>query len=79
MAASVRAFTREELARYDGRGGRPAYVAFKGTVYDVTAAPSWAHGIHFAEHRAGADLTEHLVAAPHGEGLLEDLPIRGLG
>ena len=32
------AFTEESLARFDGRDGRPAYVAYQGKVYDVTGS-----------------------------------------
>ncbi|GAA6002436.1 hypothetical protein JCM10207_001118 [Rhodosporidiobolus poonsookiae] len=30
-------YTKEELAKYDGRDDGPIYVAIKGTIYDVTA------------------------------------------
>lgn len=29
-------FTREELAKFNGQNGQPAYVAISGTVYDVS-------------------------------------------
>ncbi len=32
----MRKFTREELKKYDGKNGRPAYIAYKGKVYDVS-------------------------------------------
>jgi predicted heme/steroid binding protein len=28
--------TAADLARFDGREGRPAYVAYKGDIYDVS-------------------------------------------
>ncbi|MCT6807216.1 MAG: steroid-binding protein, partial [Bombilactobacillus sp.] len=28
-------FTKESLAKYDGKNGNPAYVAINGDVYDV--------------------------------------------
>jgi pyruvate ferredoxin oxidoreductase beta subunit len=34
-------FSAEELASYDGREGRSAYLAYKGNVYDVTESRSW--------------------------------------
>jgi predicted heme/steroid binding protein/uncharacterized membrane protein len=56
-----------ELHAFDGRQGRPAYVAFKGSVYDVTGSSLWKDGSHLKKHSAGNDLTEILKTAPHGE------------
>jgi predicted heme/steroid binding protein len=61
----MREFTLEELAGFDGHEGRPAYVAFKGTVYDVTESSMWAGGDHEGMHVAGRDLTEEHDDAPH--------------
>ncbi|NTU72002.1 MAG: cytochrome B5 [Coriobacteriia bacterium] len=58
-------FTLEDLAGYDGRDGRLAYVAYEGVVYDVTDSPMWDGGGHEALHSAGADLTEEHADAPH--------------
>ncbi len=58
-------FTKEELAGYDGRNGQPAYVAFKGTVYDVSESAMWGDGDHEGMHQAGADLTGEHDDAPH--------------
>ncbi|MDO8963075.1 MAG: cytochrome b5 domain-containing protein [Coriobacteriia bacterium] len=58
-------FTAEELAKYDGRNGQPAYVAFKGIVYDVTESSMWGDGDHEGTHQAGADLTSEHDDAPH--------------
>ena len=38
----TRAFTLEELAKYNGKDGNPAYVAVNGIVYDVTNNAAWA-------------------------------------
>ena len=32
----MRKFTKETLSNYNDKNGRPAYIAFNGTVYDVT-------------------------------------------
>jgi predicted heme/steroid binding protein/uncharacterized membrane protein len=56
-----------ELHGFDGREGKPAYVAFKGSVYDVTGSRLWRDGAHLKKHSAGNDLTEILKTAPHGE------------
>jgi len=59
--------TREELSHYNGKDGRPAYIAYKGIVYDVSESDMWEDGEHQGEHVAGVDLTEALQYAPHGE------------
>jgi len=70
-------YTREQLARFDGREGRPAYIAYRGMVYDVTESFLWKKGSHQVLHQAGEDLTEALDTAPHGEDLLERVPVIG--
>jgi predicted heme/steroid binding protein len=73
-----RKFTLEELKQYDGKEGRPAYIAFRGKVYDVTDNYLWTNGDHQGEHAAGKDLTEVMVNAPHGEENLERVKLIGL-
>lgn len=73
----MRIFTQDELHQYDGKEGRPAYVAFQGKVYDVSASFLWRSGKHQALHQAGKDLTEALKDAPHGEDLLFKFPVVG--
>lgn len=68
--------TAEELAKFDGRDGRPAYVAYKGTVYDVTESAMWGGGDHEGMHVAGKDLTVEHGDAPHDE-LVIDFPVVG--
>jgi predicted heme/steroid binding protein len=74
----VRRFTAEELARYDGQDGRPAYIACNGKVYDVTGSFLWKGGRHQVLHDAGQALTAELAAAPHGDDLLSRCPLIGL-
>jgi len=52
------------LANFDGINGRPAYIAYKGKVYDLTSSRRWVKGIHF-RHPAGKDLTGAMADAPH--------------
>jgi|Deesub1362A_J573_1020465.scaffolds.fasta_scaffold16837_3 predicted heme/steroid binding protein len=73
----MREFTPRELARFDGRDGRPAYVAYRGKVYDLTGSFLWQGGRHQVLHRAGGDLTGELELAPHGPELLEKFPVVG--
>jgi predicted heme/steroid binding protein len=44
MEGSEKKFAFEELKQYDGRNGRPAYIAYKGKVYDVTDDLIWIEG-----------------------------------
>jgi predicted heme/steroid binding protein len=71
LEGSERKFTLEELKQYDGRNGKPAYIAYKGKVYDVTDDFLWVDGDHQGEHAAGQDLTAAMSRAPHGEETLE--------
>jgi predicted heme/steroid binding protein len=73
-----RRFTLEELKQYDGKDGRPAYIAYKGKVYDVTDNFLWIDGAHQGEHSAGKDLTEEMAKAPHGEETLERVKLVGI-
>lgn len=63
--------TSEELAANDGHEGRPAWVLYKGKVYDVTESAMWTDGDHEAQHQAGHDLTAEHEDAPHDEYILE--------
>ena len=70
----VKYFTTDELAAFDGKDGRPAYIAFHGWVFDVTESSLWKNGEHKGLHQAGTDLSQSLGRAPHGAGLLERVP-----
>lgn len=67
--------TEEELARFDGRDGRQAFVAVNGKVYDFTDSPLWRHGDHEGRHQAGCDLSEALRSAPHVRAVIERYPV----
>jgi len=73
----MRKFTRAELARYNGKNGNPAYIAYRGKVYDVSDSFLWKGGDHQASHSAGQDLTDALEEAPHGSELLKRFPVLG--
>lgn len=75
--ASSQTFTLEDLKQYNGQNGNPAYVAVDGTVYDVTNANGWKDGKHQSGIVAGEDLTDALSGSPHGDSVLEDLPVIG--
>lgn len=69
-------FTLQELSRYDGKGGNPAYVAVNGTVYDVTNNATWAAATHFGL-RAGRDLTNEFTSCHAGQPILSKLKVVG--
>ena len=69
--AEQRKITTDELAQNNGREGKPAYVAFKGNVYDVSANAFWMEGDHMGAHVAGKDLTNEIELAPHREETLQ--------
>jgi len=73
----MKVFTLSELAEFDGTNGRPAYVAYKGTVYDVSNSFLWKDGKHQGSHRAGRDLTADMDRAPHQADFLERFPVVG--
>lgn len=70
-------FTLSELKEFDGKEGRPAYIAFKGKVYDISESVLWKDGWHQGVHLAGGDLTESIVNAPHNEEKLSQFKVIG--
>lgn len=61
-----RMFTIGELATFDGKNGRPAYVAVNGIVYDVTNNRAWAAATHFGLI-AGKDYTQEFASCHAGQ------------
>lgn len=58
-------YTRSQLALRNGSERDEVWVAYQGTIYDVTESRLWRDGKHY-EHWAGQDLTEELENdAPH--------------
>lgn len=70
-------FTLEELAKFNGKDGNPAYIAVNGIVYDVTNNAAWAAATHFGL-TAGKDLTKEFASC-HAEQqqILSNLKIIG--
>jgi predicted heme/steroid binding protein len=73
----MKEFSKQELARYNGKNGRPAYAAYKGKVYDLSDSFLWNGGSHQVLHNAGVDLTDAMEQAPHGGDVLEKFPLVG--
>jgi len=74
----MKSFSKEELARCNGKNGAPAYIAYKGKVYDASNSFQWRNGRHQVLHNAGEDLTDSLEQAPHSAELLKILPVIGM-
>lgn len=69
--------TVDELAQYDGKDGRPAYIAYNGIIYDISAIGAWGGGNHYGGNTAGMDLSGELEYASHGEEKLDKAVIVG--
>lgn len=70
-------FTLEEVSKYNGKDGMPAYVIIRGTVYDTSDVEVWNGGSHFGVS-AGNDLTESFTNCHSGKlEILKKLRIIG--
>ena len=74
----MKEFDLEELSKFDGKDGRPVYVAHQGHVIDVSNSKLWKDGLHMNRHHAGKDLTTDIKGAPHGPEMLELYPQVGV-
>lgn len=75
---SQKQFTLEELSKYNGANGMPAYVAVDGIVYDFSMVPAWGGGTHFGLY-AGKDLTKEFNDCHEGGAkILEGIPKVGV-
>jgi predicted heme/steroid binding protein len=74
----MKVFSLEELSKYDGLEGSPAFIAVEGKVYDVSDSFLWRGGVHQVTHHAGRDLTSELGKAPHGMDFIEKFPLIGI-
>ncbi len=68
----------DELGGFNGKDGKPAYIAHQGKVYEVTRSRLWKNGRHMNRHNAGNDLTADIQAAPHTAEVLERYPQVGV-
>nr|WP_314459239.1 cytochrome b5 domain-containing protein [uncultured Clostridium sp.] len=65
--------TLDELGKYNGKDGNPAYIAVDGVIYDVTESKLWKDGEHNG-YTAGKDLTEEIKKiSPHGTSVLKKM------
>lgn len=74
----LKEFTIEEVSKYNGKDGMPAYVIINGTVYDTVDVPQWSGGNHFGLV-AGVDLTEEFSNChSNSTEILEKLRVVGV-
>ena len=74
----MKEFDIEELAKYNGKDGQPAYVVVDDKVYDVSDSKLWPKGAHMKRHYAGSNMTTDIQAAPHEADVLEKFPQVGI-
>jgi len=74
----MKEFAPEEISLFNGKDGKPVYIAHRGKVYDVSNSKLWKGGLHMKRHHAGEDLTTDIGAAPHGTEVLERYPQVGV-
>lgn len=77
--AELKKFTNKELQEYNGKNGKPTYVAYNGEVYDLSQSSLWSNGNHMGSHEAGKDMTEEVKLAPHGKEVLERDKVKHVG
>ena len=65
----MKEFTKVSLAEFNGKDGKPAYVAVNGNVYDVSA-----HYSNKSHYTAGKDITATFAHSPHGMEMFKHLP-----
>jgi len=70
-------FTLEELGKYNGKNGMPAYVAVNGIVYDMNLQPAWGGASHFGLS-AGKDLTNEFNSCHNQQNFLNNLERVGI-
>ncbi len=71
----MRKFTREQLSGFNGLNNKPAYIGFKGNVYDVSAV--FKDGEH-GGLKAGTDITTGFGNGPHKEEIFNNFPQVGI-
>jgi predicted heme/steroid binding protein len=72
----MKKYSLQQLALRNGHDRAEIWIAFKGTIYDVSNSKLWKNGTHY-EHWSGQDLTAELKDAPHTEKVFEKLKVIG--
>jgi predicted heme/steroid binding protein/uncharacterized membrane protein len=74
----MKEFGLESLSQFNGKDGKPVYIAYQDRVVDVSNSKLWKTGLHMKRHQAGTDLTTDIEAAPHGVEVLDRYPQVGI-
>lgn len=70
----MKKYTLKQLNSYNGLNGKPAYVGFKGKIYDVSKV--FKNGEH-AGVKAGTDITGIFDKGPHKEDIFNNVTVVG--
>ena len=65
MQIPDRTITLPQLMRHNGDDEDEKWIAYDGTVYDVSDCPNWRKEMHRNLHFPGIDLSGELDDAPH--------------
>lgn len=74
---SIPHYSLSQLATRNGQDRQEIWVAYRGTIYDVSKSKLWRQGRHY-QHWAGQDLTEELTEAPHNERVFDKFEVVGI-
>ena len=72
----MKKYTLQQLALRNGQDKPEIWVAYNGSIYDVTESRLWRNGKHY-EHWAGQDLTDELKDAPHSNQVFAKFEVVG--
>ncbi len=73
----MKVYSKSQLALRNGVELNEVWIAYKGSIYDVTRSKLWRKGEHY-EHWAGQDLTDELKDAPHNDNVFDKFEVIGL-
>lgn len=74
----LKQLTLEDLLKYNGQNGMPAYVEVEGNIYDVTDNPYWKNGKHFGVSSGEAVTNTFYACHARNPEVLKKLKIVGV-
>ena len=75
--ASIKSYTKSQLALRNGQDKEEIWCSYEGKIYDLSNSGMWRAGRHH-EHWAGQDLTNELDDAPHDVSVFDRHQIVGV-